>query len=95
MLFTSCTDLCCFALEEIIHFRSLRPSLIKVISSADFFFKKDFVYLFDRQRSQVGREAGREREGEAGSLLSREPHAGLDHRTLGSWPELKAEALTH
>ena len=26
-------------------------------------FFKDFIYLFDRQRSQVGREAGRERGG--------------------------------
>ena len=43
---------------------------------------KDFIYLFDkRDRSQVGREAGRER-GEAGSLPSREPDAGLDPRTL-------------
>ena len=51
-----------------------------------FIFLKDFIYLFDRQRSQVGREAGREREREreAGSLLSREPDAGLDPRTLGS-----------
>ena len=55
---------------------------------------KDFIYLFDRQRSQVGKEAGRER-GEAGSLLSREPDVGLNPRTLGSQPEPKAEALTH
>ena len=26
------------------------------------FFFKDFIYLFDRQRLQAGREAGRERE---------------------------------
>ena len=26
------------------------------------FFLKDFIHLFDRQSSQVGREAGRERE---------------------------------
>ena len=35
-------------------------------------------------------EAGAERgqgEGEADSLLSREPDMGLDPRTLGSWPE--------
>ena len=48
-----------------------------------------------RERSQVGREAGREREEEAGSLLSREPNVGLDPRTLESSPESKAEALTH
>ena len=41
-----------------------------------------FIYLFDRQRSQVGREA--EREEEAGSPQSREPNGGLDPRTLGS-----------
>ena len=60
-----------------------------------FFFFEDFIYLFDRERAQVGREAGRERGREAGSLLSREPDAGLDPGTLGSWPEPKAEALTH
>ena len=47
-------------------------------------FFKDFIYLFDRQRSQVGREADREREEEAGSPLSRKPDGGLDPRTLGS-----------
>ena len=34
-------------------------------------------------------------EGEAGFPLSRKPDAGLHPRTLGSRPELKAEALTH
>ena len=43
---------------------------------------KDFIYFFDRQRSQVGREAGREEE--AGSPQSREPDVGLDPRTLRS-----------
>ena len=52
-------------------------------------------YLFIWQRSQVGGEAGREREEEAGSPLRREPDMGLDPRTLGSRPEPKAEALTH
>ena len=37
----------------------------------------------ERERSQVGRETGRERR-EAGSLLSREPDVGLDPRTLRS-----------
>ena len=49
-----------------------------------YFFFKDFIYLFDRERAQVGREAGREREREAGSLLSRELDMGLDPRTQGS-----------
>ena len=33
-----------------------------------------------------------EKEGEADSLLSREPDTGLDHGTLGSRPKLKADA---
>ena len=39
-----------------------------------------FIYLFDRERSQVGKEAGRG-GGEAGSLSSREPDVGLHPRT--------------
>ena len=39
-------------------------------------------YLFDREHKQGERQA--EREGEAGSPLSREPNVGLDPRTLGS-----------
>ena len=35
---------------------------------------------------------GAKEEGEAGSLLSREPNAGLDSRTLGSGSEPKADA---
>jgi len=31
-------------------------------------------------------------EREAGFLLSREPDVGLDPRTLGPWPEPKADA---
>lgn len=46
-------------------------------------FFKDFIYLLDRERSQAGREVGRER-GEAGSPLSRKTEAGLDPRTLRS-----------
>ena len=42
------------------------------------FLKKDFIYLFDRQRSQVGREAGRER-GE--SRLSTEQRARCGARS--------------
>ena len=51
-------------------------------------FFKDFIYLFDRQRSQVGREAA-EREEEASSPLSREPDAALDPRTpeIMTWAE--------
>ena len=35
---------------------------------------------------------GAEEEGETGPPLSREPDGGLDPRTLGPWPELKAHA---
>ena len=35
---------------------------------------------------------GAEAEGEADSSLSRELDVGLDPRTPGSWPELKADA---
>ena len=41
-----------------------------------------FIYLTDRDHKQAERQA--EREEEAGSLLSREPDAGLDPRTLRS-----------
>ena len=46
-------------------------------------FKKGFIYLFERDST--------EGEGEAGSLLSREPHVGLYSRSLRSGPELKAD----
>ena len=46
------------------------------------FFKKDFMYLFEREKERS--QAGGEREGEVDSLLSREPDAGYDPRTLGS-----------
>ena len=44
-----------------------------------------FIYL--RERAQAGETA----EGEAGSLMSREPHVGLHLRTLGSRTEPKAD----
>ena len=43
-----------------------------------FCFFKDFMYLFESEREK---ELGAEGEGEAGSLLSKEPSAGLDPRT--------------
>ena len=62
-----------------------------------FCFQKRF-YLFIRKSakqsmSRVGggpTQKGVEGEGEADSLLSREPNVGLDPRTLESGPELKA-----
>ena len=60
-------------------------SEILVLQLFFWFFKKIFfIYLTEI--------TSREREEEAGSLQSREPDVGLDPRTLGSWPELKAEA---
>ena len=51
-------------------------------------------YLFIWPSWGGGQQAGVEGE-EAGSPLSREPDVGLHRRMLGSWPEPKAEALTH
>ena len=57
------------------------------------FFKKDFIYLFDRERhSKKGDTAGGVGEGEAGFPWSREPNAGLYPRTPRSWPEPKADS---
>ena len=44
---------------------------------------KDFIYLTGRRES-VCAQAGREGEGEADFLLSKEPNAGLNPRTLRS-----------
>jgi len=55
------------------------------------FFKILFIYLsvrdWERKRERVGR-GGAEGEGQADSVLSTEPDAGLGPTTLGSWPEL-------
>ena len=54
------------------------------------FFKKIlFIYLTQREHRQREQQA----EGEAGSLLSKEPSGcGTPSPTLGSWPEPKADA---
>ena len=49
------------------------------LASTKNIFLKDFIHPFNR-------------EGEAGSQLSREPDAGLDPTTPGSRPEPKADA---
>ena len=62
-----------------------------------FFLKILFIYLTGNKRAQAGEAA--EGGGEAVSPLHREPdvglhvglNAGLDPRTLGSGPELKAD----
>jgi len=48
--------------------------------------------LFERESTCMRAcTRGTERGGETGSLLSREPSAGLDPGALGSWPEPKAD----
>ena len=56
-----------------------------------FIFLKDFIYLIERGRKHEFRWGGAEREEEADFTLSRDPDAGLDPRTLGSWPEPKTD----
>ena len=53
-------------------------------------FKRFYLFIHKRHR-----EAETQAEGEAGSL--QKPDVGLDPRTLGSWPEPKADAqpLSH
>ena len=48
------------------------------------FLLKIFIYSFDRESEYKQGEKEVEGEGEAGSLLSREPDVVLDSRTLGS-----------
>ena len=47
-----------------------------------FFFFKDFIYVFDREKEH--NQGERQAEGEGGSPLSKEPDEGLDPRTPGS-----------
>ena len=56
-----------------------------VSNESSIYFSKDFIYFFDRENvsTQVG-EWQAEAEGEANSLLSREPDMGLYPRTLRS-----------
>jgi len=46
----------------------------------------------EREREDTQAEGAAEREGEAGSQLSREPNTGPDPRILRSRPEPKADA---
>ena len=52
-------------------------------SCTNFVFKILFIYLREKETERE-REHKQGGEGEAGSLLNREPNAGLDSRTLGS-----------
>ena len=58
------------------------------------FLKTLLIYLThtQRERENKQRELQAEEEGEADSLLNRELNAGLNPRTSGSRPELKADA---
>ena len=62
-------------------------------TSRYFFFFKDFIYLFDRDRqpAREGTQAGGLGEEEAGFPVE-EPDVGLDPGTPGSRPEQKADA---
>ena len=50
------------------------------------FFNEDFIYLLigQRERERAHKQGEGQAEGEADSLLSKEPDAGLDPSTLGS-----------
>ena len=71
--------------------RNIQDYLSILKSLTFFFFKKDFIYLFPWERKKQAQAEGGA-EGEAESLLSREPDLGLYPRTPGSWLELKADA---
>ena len=58
-------------------------------------FFKNFIHLREwvREREREHKPwGGAQGEGEADSPLSREPDLGLNTKTLGSWPEPKADA---
>ena len=58
-----------------------------------FLFFKHFIRLSERDKgTEIARGHELGREGEAGSLLSREPNVGLDPRAMWSWLEPKADA---
>ena len=70
----------------------LPPTSFSRFSISFFFPKIFFIYLRERESVHKQGEQQAEGEGEAGSPLGREPNAGLDPRTPGSWPKQEAEA---
>ena len=66
-------------------------SFLSFLSLSLSFSLKGFIYLFDRDKDREGTQAGGVGEGEAGFPPSRESDVGLNPRTLGSGPELKAD----
>ena len=57
------------------------------VKSYIFLFLRFFSFIWERGRERESAQAGRGAEGrrEEGSPLSKEPHVGLDLRTLGLW----------
>ena len=57
-----------------------------------FFFSPPKIYLFilERERESMCKQGEGQREKEKQTPLNREADAGLDPRTLKSWPELKS-----
>ena len=66
-------------------------NILKLHYNCSYLFKILFIYLIKRKRERE-HEQGGEAEGEANSLLNREPDRGLHPRPLGSRPELKIDA---
>ena len=62
-----------------------------ILLAAFIIFLKVFIYLFAEREHKQGEQQA-EGEEEAGSPLSREPNVGPDPRSMGSWPEPKADA---
>ena len=77
--------------------------LVYAVKRPGFIFLKDFIYLLEggrkrereraRAHMQMGVGTEWEGEGKADSALSVESDAGLDPRTLRSWPEPKLRIL--
>ena len=67
----------------------LRTSAVLGYYTDILFFFQDFIYSFMRD-TERGREAGTQAEGQRAPC--REPDIGLDPRSPGSHPELKADA---
>ena len=63
-------------------------SLLEIQGFILFIWEREWVSM---RETEGEHEQGGRAEVEVDSLLSREPDAGLDPRSLGSWSELKAD----
>lgn len=72
--------------EKIISLRSLMAGMFD-----KGFFKNYFLKIISLRERKYEQGGGLEGDGEANSSLTQEPNTGLDQRTLGSRPELKAD----